>query len=152
MTSVTTNTAYNKYTLVKLTGQKSDDLQNIFVASSTSKTAFGVYPFKINPFASTTSDSHCLDFLVATVDGINGPANKMTFNGYFLINGFTQSTPTNTLNMGFINYNAVTAMDGSQVPTLLRIKGTITGNASALDSLVVFFDSLTPFFSNKHAG
>ena len=91
-----------------------------------------------------------MDFMVATVDGINGPQNTMTYNGYFLINGFTQSAPLNTVNMGFVNYQSSTAMDGSQVPTLLRIKGTLP--AANFDSLVVFFDTLTPFFSNKHAG
>ena len=90
--------------------------------------------------------------MIATVDGINGPANTMTYNGYFLINGFSQSTSSNTLNMGFVNYQSGTAMDGSQVPTLLRIKGTIPGNSSSLDSLVIFFDTLTPFFTNKHSG
>jgi hypothetical protein len=91
--------------------------------------------------------------MIATVDGINGPQNKMTYNGFFLINSFSQTaTVSGTINFGFINYQSSTAMDGSQVPTLLRLKGTITNNATALDSLVIFFDSLTPFFSNMYAG
>jgi hypothetical protein len=150
VSSVTTPSAYNQYTLLTMTGTQVDHLQNIFSTTAT-KTAFGLYPFTVKPFSSITPDSNCLDFMVATVDGINGPQNKMTYNGYFLINGFTQSTPAGTLNLGFLNYQSSTAMDGSQVPTLLRIKGTVTGQPS-LDSLVVFFDSLTPFFSNKHAG
>ena len=150
VTSVTSLSSYNQYTLIKMTGTIVDHLQHIFVTTAT-KTAFGLYPFKVKPFSSIYSDNNCMDFMIATVDGINGPANTMTYNGYFLINGFTQSTSANTLNMGFINYQSSTAMDGSQVPTLLRIKGTVTG-ASSFDSLVIFFDSLTPFFTNKHSG
>ncbi len=148
VSSVTSVSAYNQYTLVTLTGSIVDNLQNIF-KTTVGKTAFGVYPFKVNPYSSIYSDGNCMDFMIATVDGINGPQNKMTYNGYFLINGFTQSTSSGTVSMGYINYQSSTAMDGSQVPTLLRIKGTITGNQTALDSLIVFFDTLTPFFSNK---
>lgn len=151
VTSVTSASAYNQYTLVTLTGSIVDQLQNIFKITA-AKTAFGLYPFRINSFASTYADANNQDIMIATVDGINGPANKMTYNGYFLINAFTQSPSAGTINMGFINYQSTTAMTGSKVPTLLRIKGTVTNNASAFDSLVVFFDSLTPFFSNYHAG
>lgn len=149
--SVTTASAYNKYTMIQFTGTLSDHLQNIFLTTAT-KTAFGVYPFKIKNYASLYSDNNCMDFMIATVDGINGPQNRMTYNGYFLINGFTQTPAAGTLNMGFINYQSSTPMDGSLVPTLLRIKGTITNNQTQLDSLIVFFDSLTPFFSNKESG
>lgn len=93
-----------------------------------------------------------MDFLIATVDGIDGPQNTMTFNGFFLINGFCQTPSVNTVNMGFMNYQHSTPMDGSQVPTMLRLKGTVANNASEFESLIVFFDSLTPFFSNLEAG
>lgn len=112
VTSVTSNTSYNQYTLVKMTGTQSDHLQNIF-ATTASKTAFGLYPFKVKPFSSIYPDNNCLDFMIATVDGINGPANTMTYHGYFLINGFAQSPSANTLNMGFVNYQSSTAMTGS---------------------------------------
>jgi len=152
VTSVTSSTAYNQYTLVTMTGTIVDNLQNIFLTTAT-KTAFGLYPFRINAFSSIYADSNNQDIMIATVDGINGPQNKMTYNGYFLINGFTQAaSAAGTLNMGFVNYQSSTAMDGSQVPTMLRIKGTVTNNATTFDSLIVFFDTLTPFFSNKHAG
>lgn len=116
--------------MVELKGSDTSHLTNIFVSSSATKTAFGLYPFKIMPFSDIYADGNCLDFMVATVDGINGPQNKMVFNGYFLINGFVQSVAAGTLNMGFINYQSSTAMDGSQVPTLLRVKGTVTNNQS----------------------
>ena len=152
VTSVTSTTAYNQYTLVTMTATVSGNLQNIFLVAAT-KTAFGLYPFKIKSFSSIYADSNNQDILIATVDGINGPQNKMTFNGYFLINGFTQAASSSgTLSMGFVNYQSSAVLDGSQVPTMLRIKGTVTNNASAFDSLVVFFDTLTPFFSNKYAG
>ena len=112
VTSVNTNTSYNQYTLIKMTGTVVDHLQNIFPTTA-SKTAFGLYPFKVKPFSSIYPDNNCIDFMIATVDGINGPANTMVFNGYFLINGFTQSTSANTLNMGFQNYQSSTGMDGS---------------------------------------
>jgi hypothetical protein len=134
-----------------MTGTIVDHLQHIF-AITASKTAFGLYPFKVKPYSSIYPDNNCMDFMIATVDGIDGPQNTMTYNGYFLINGFTQSTSAGTINMGFINYQSSTAMDGSQVPTMLRVKGTVTNNQTTFDSLVVFFDTLTPHFSNKHAG
>ena len=112
VTSVTSNTSYNQYTLVKMTGTQSDHLKNIFQVP-TIKTSFGLYPFKVKPFSSIYPDNNCMDFMIATVDGINGPANTMTYHGYFLINGFSQSTPANTLNVGFINYQSSTAMTGA---------------------------------------
>lgn len=42
-------------------------------------------------------------------------------------------------------------MDGSQVPTMIRIKGTISDNTD-FDSLSIFFDQLTPFYSNYYTG
>lgn len=43
--------------------------------------------------------------MIATVDGIDGPSNKIKYNGFFLINSFTMlAIPTATLNYGFINY------------------------------------------------
>jgi hypothetical protein len=30
-----------------------------------------------------------MDIMVATVDGIDGPMNKMKYNGFWLINSFT---------------------------------------------------------------
>lgn len=136
--------------MITLRGSTSGALQTSFQVVGV-KTSFGVYPFRVNPFSSIYSDSSNMDFMIATVDGIDGPLNKMKFNNYFLINGFTFSTPTNTINMGFVNFKS-SALDGSQVPTMLRIKGTISNNASALNSLVVFFDQLTPFFSNMQSG
>ena len=93
--------------------------------------------------------------MIATIDGVDGPTNKLTYNGFFLINGFTlTSTNLGTLNKGFINYQSSTAMDGSQIPTMLRVKGTV-GPVPAVpnfESLVIFFDKLTPFFSNYYSG
>ncbi len=46
-----------------------------------------------------------MDIMIATVDGIDGPLNKMKFNGFFLINSFTMvNTLINTINYGFMNY------------------------------------------------
>lgn len=42
-------------------------------------------------------------------------------------------------------------MDGSKVPTLLRIKGSISDSVN-FDSVSIFFDSLTPFYSNYYTG
>lgn len=94
-----------------------------------------------------------MDIMIATVDGIDGPQNKMTYNGFFLINSFSQaSTAVGTTRVGFINYQSSAILDGSQVPTMLRVKGTVTNNQTTLDSLIIFFDTMTPFFSNKYAG
>lgn len=89
--------------------------------------------------------------MIATLDGIDGPLNKISYNGFFLINGFTMvDTPINTLNMGFVNYQSSTALKGDTVPTFLRVKGSISG--SNIDSLAIFFDELTPFYANYYSG
>ena len=91
--------------------------------------------------------------MIATTDGIDGPLNKITHNGFFLINSFTMMNDLvlNTLNLGFVAYSHSSQMDGSQVPTLIRAKGSVS-SATNFDSLVIFFDKLTPFFSNYHNG
>lgn len=137
--------------MVTLRGSTSAALQTSFKTVLT-KTSFGLYPFRVKPFSSIYSDAGNMDFMIATVDGIDGPQNKMKFNGFFLINGFSQTaTALGTINMGFMNYQS-SILDGSTVPTMLRIKGTITGNATTFDSLIIFFDKLVPFFTNKHSG
>lgn len=152
VTTVSTAGSYNLYTMITLQGSISDALQTSFKTTAT-KTSFGLYPFVVGTFSSIYADANNLDIMIATVDGINGPQNKMTYNGFFLINSFSYAaSAVGTTRVGFINYKSSTALDGSQVPTVLRVKGTIANNATTLDSLVVFFDSLTPFFSNKHAG
>jgi hypothetical protein len=68
--------------------------------------------------------------MIATVDGIDGPMNRMKYNGFFLINSFTMlDTLIGTLNYGFVNYQSVSPMDGSKVPTMLRIKGSIADSS-----------------------
>lgn len=152
VTTVAAAGSYNNYTMITLQGSISDALQTSFKTTAT-KTAFGLFPFVVNSFSSIYADANNMDIMIATVDGINGPQNKMTYNGFFLINSFSFApTAAGTARVGFINYQSSTALDGSTVPTVLRVRGTIANNATALDSLVVFFDSLTPFFSNKHAG
>lgn len=147
MVTVSNSSSYNVYSMITLQGSTTTALKTSFNVIA-AKTSFGLYPFVVTPFSSIYADSNCLDFMIATVDGINGPLNKMVFNGFFLINGFSQApSVSGTINFGFMNYQSSTAMDGSKVPTLLRIKGTIA-NTTALDSLIIFFDSLTPFFSN----
>jgi hypothetical protein len=80
-----------------------------------------------------------MDIMIATLDGIDGPNNKISYNGFFLINGFTMvDSPIGTLSMGFVNYQSSTALTGQTVPTLLRVKGSIAG--SNIDSLSIFFD------------
>jgi hypothetical protein len=91
--------------------------------------------------------------MIATVDGIDGPLNRMTFNGYFLFNGFTMmnSAAINTINSGYVGYSHAAQMDGSIVPTMIRAKGTIAGTTNFY-AFCVFFDNLSPFFSNYHNG
>jgi len=95
-----------------------------------------------------------MDFMIVTFDGIDGPANRIVTQGYFLINSFSQApSALNTLYYGFMNYQYGSPLDGSKIPTMLRLKGTMAiPPGSVLDSLTVFFDSMTPFFSNQHAG
>lgn len=81
--------------------------------------------------------------MIATVDGIDGPLNRMKFNGYFFINGFTlmNSAAISTINYGYVAYSHAAQLDGSHVPTLIRAKGTIPG-ATNFNSLCIFFDKL----------
>ena len=85
--------------------------------------------------------------MIATIDGIDGPFNRITFNGYFLINAFTlmEDADINTISTGFVGYSHTSQMDGSQVPTMLRLKGTIAGTTN-FHTLNIFFDELEPFF------
>lgn len=152
VTTVSSASSYNLYTLITLRGSVSDALQTSFKVAA-AKTSFGLYPFIVTPFSSIYSDANNMDIMIATVDGIDGPQNKMTYNGFFLINSFSQaSSAVGTTRVGFINYQSSAILDGSQVPTMLRVKGTITNNQTTLDSLIVFFDTMTPFFSNKYSG
>lgn len=143
--------SYNMYTLITLKASTPAQIQVTFPTTAT-KTNFGIYPFTIAGFSSIYADNNNYDIMIATVDGIDGPLNKLTYGGFFLINGFSiVDTPIGTLNMGFMNYASTSPMDGSKVPTFLRLKGTITGTTNFY-SLTVFFDKLTPFFSNSYTG
>lgn len=115
------------------------------------KTSFGLYPFLIEEFSSIHADENNFDIMIATTDGIDGPQNTMVYNGYFLINSFTMMSDVllSTLNVGYVAYSHSAQMDGSKVPTLLRAKGSIAGSSN-FHSLAIFFDKLTPFFSNYH--
>lgn len=139
--------------MITVRGAKSDNLLTTFnpTASLTTKT-IGFYPFDINTFSSIYADSDNMDIMIATCDGIDGPANKIKFTSFFLINSFTMLTSTlGTLNYGYVNYERTNPMDGSKVPTMLRIKGSIADNTN-FDSLSIFFDKLTPFYSNYYTG
>ena len=134
-------------------GGQSDDLQTTFPVTAT-KTAFGIFPFRISDFSSISANDDNLDIMIATTDGIDGPLNQITHNGFFLINSFTMHASgekLGTLNVGFVAYSHSSQMDGSEVPTMIRAKGTVAG-ATNFDSLAIFFDKLTPFFSNYHNG
>ncbi len=145
------NGSYNNYTLITLRASTPAQIQTNFPISPT-KTNFGIYPFTIDGFSSIYADSDNYDIMIATVDGIDGPLNKLSYNSFFLINGFSiVDTAISTLNMGFMNYLSSTTLDGSKVPTFLRIKGSISGTTN-FDSLSIFFDKLTPFFSNAYTG
>lgn len=151
--TVDSATAYNKYTLITLRGGMSDNLLTTFNPSATITTkTIGFYPFDINIFSSIYADSENMDIMIATCDGIDGPANKIKYNSFFLINSFTMLTATlGTVNYGYVNYEYATPMDGSKVPTMLRVKGSIADNTD-FDSLSIFFDKLTPFYSNYYTG
>jgi len=149
--TVDSASSYNKYTLITVRGLASDNLFTTFPSVTTTKT-IGFHPFDISGFSSIYADSDNFDIMIATVDGIDGPSNKIKYNGFFLINSFTMlSAAIGTLNYGFVNYEFTTPMDGSKVPTMLRIKGTVVDNTN-FDSLSIFFDQLTPFYSNYYTG
>jgi hypothetical protein len=50
--------------------------------------------------------------------------------------------------MGFSNYFSNSPLDGSTVPTILRINGTLKTGDTILS---VFFDDLTPFYRNFYS-
>jgi hypothetical protein len=150
--TVDSATAYNKYTLITLKGSTTGSLQTSFKITA-QKTVFSLFPFAISDFSSISADDNNFDIMIATVDGIDGPLNRMTFNGYFLINAFTlmSSSAINTINSGFVAYAHTLQLDGSKVPTMLRIKGT-TPSITNFNTLCIFFDELSPFFSNYYNG
>lgn len=56
-----------------------------------------------------------------------------------------------SISTGFVGYGHSSQMDGSKVPTMLRLKGSIAG-ATNFHTLNIFFDELTPFFENYYNG
>lgn len=56
-------------------------------------------------FSSIYADSENMDIMIATCDGIDGPANKIVYNSFFLINSFTMlASALGTINYGYVNY------------------------------------------------
>lgn len=93
--------------------------------------------------------------MIATVDGIDGPLNKMKFNSFFLINAYTlmDIASSTKLNAGYVAFNGASQMDGSQVPTLLRITGAIPSAINTNGAKIsIFFDQLRPYFENYYTG
>lgn len=142
VSTIDTAGAYNKYTLITLKGSTTASLQTSFPITA-AKTIFGVYPFLISDFSSIFADENNMDIMIATVDGIDGPLNRMKFNGYFLINSFTMmnTAEITTVNCGYVAYSHTTQMDGSQVPTMLRIRGTLP-SITNFHTLNLYFDKL----------
>ena len=98
------------------------------------------------------ANDNTFDVMIATIDGIDGPLNKIKYNGYFLINGFSLTTAAiSTIKTSFVAYQSSPPMDGSKVPTLFRIKGKIDGT-TGFHALNLFFDKIEPFFENYHNG
>lgn len=147
--------AYNNYTYLEFSAFKSDGLFSTFVPTTAVKKAFSFYPLKLNDYSSVYADSNCMDFYMAAADGISGPLNKLVYNSYFLINGYTQTTsPMATITTAFVNYlaSSTAPLDGSTVPTFLKITGSVpAGQATSLSKIAIFFDNLTPFFSNVYS-
>lgn len=149
--TVDTPTAYNKYTLITLKGSSIAGIKNNFPESATDL-SIGVEKFIIEDFSSLVADDENFDIMIATIDGIDGPLNKVTYNGYFLINGFSLTTTAlSTIKTSFVAYQNTPPMDGSKVPTLFRVQGTVTGTTD-FHTLNLFFDKLEPFFENYHNG
>lgn len=92
--------------MITVRAAANDNLINTFPSTTTTKT-IGFYPFEItaSTFSSIYANDDNLDIMIATVDGLDGPSNKLKYNGFFLINTFTMlSTTLGTLNYGFVNY------------------------------------------------
>lgn len=151
--TISNSSSYNNYTYVELSALKSNGILTSFLTTAAKK-SFSFYPFKLNSYSSIYADSGNMDFYMAAVDGIYGPLNKMVYNSYFLINGFTQTTTTmSTITVSFINYlsSSTAPLDGSTVPTMIQVSGSIpSGNAINLMKIAVFFDDLTPFYHNLY--
>jgi hypothetical protein len=152
--TLNTVSSYNNYTYLEFSALKSDGLFSTFVPVTAVKKAFSFYPLKLNDYSSMYADSNNMDFYVAAADGISGPLNKLSYNNYFLINGFTQtSSPMATITTAFVNYlaSSTAPLDGSTVPTFLKITGNVpAGQATSLSKIAIFFDNLTPFFANLY--
>lgn len=64
--------------MVTLRGSLSDHLQTTFPTTATKKN-FGISPFRVTQYSSIYADDNVFDFLIATVDGVDGPQNTMRF-------------------------------------------------------------------------
>jgi hypothetical protein len=152
--TLNSNSSYNNYTYLEFSALKSDGLSSTFVPTTAAKKSFSFYPLKLNDYSSMYADSNNMDIYMSAADGINGPLNKMAYNSYFLINAFTQTiTSMASITTTFVNYlaSSTAPLDGSKVPTFLKITGSVPlGQATNLTKIAIFFDNLTPFFANAY--
>jgi hypothetical protein len=142
--TISSPAAYNNYTLLTLRASTPSQILPFFPSNPTStKTTFSVYPFIISDLSSMVADENNMDIMIATVDGIDGPKNKLRFVSFFMVNAYTlMRTPLSSLNMGFVAYSGSQQMDGSKVPTLLRVRNTDNASGFNMTKVVVFFDEL----------
>ncbi len=73
-------------------------------------------------------DDNVYDFYIETIDKINGPSYLQVVNSYTLINSFSiDSNVLSKLSVSISNFwtDSLTTLDGSYIPTILRIQGMI---------------------------
>lgn len=121
------STLYNEYTYVRISASNSNGLFESFGASP-SHTYWALRPFIITEYSSVLVDDNVYDFYIETIDKINGPSYLQVVNSYTLINSFSiDSNVLSKLSVSISNFwtDALTTLDGSYIPTILRIQGMI---------------------------
>lgn len=105
----------NAYTLIEFRAGATTNVGQLFHGGEQS---FGVYPFDVGGAGQ-------VDAFIAVADNVDGPLNKISWNSFYIINAFTIVDTASAINVdyGLVAYSHADQMDGSKVPTILRIKG-----------------------------
>jgi hypothetical protein len=116
---------------VRISASNSNGLIKSFGATP-SHNIWALRPFIITEYSSVLVDDNVYDFYIETIDKINGPSYLQVVNSYTLINAFSiDSNVLSKLSVSISNFwsdksiNPQSTLDGSYIPTILRIQGMI---------------------------
>jgi hypothetical protein len=132
---VTVNSGLNTYTAIKITSVNKNGPDQI------ANNQIGI--------SGITITGSGWDFYIAAIDSIDGPTYNQTLNSYYLAHAVLKPVGTTGLTASFLNfYNTNSGgLDGSTIPTMLRVTGTTAVTAAAV--VVSLTNSVSFFYKNS---